>query len=214
MDHLIADSGIHFITREIEFNPSEPLLLENGKTLKYSFAETVDFLEGYKIFSMLYYNSEVDKYIPIDELQAAENVVVRRPNGREVLDEAGLITMEPGASTTLFTTYASNDDCVYSINSLHAFRVNDPQDGYSKVPAFELLLDKWLPMPMYRKEVDGVTSNSPLAWCRMKIQHIGEGQKKGSKQYRLVWAFDTQMGEDELSMLRPFVADEDNGACE
>ena len=93
MDHLIADSGIHFITREIEFNPSEPLLLENGKTLKYSFAETVDFLEGYKIFSMLYYNSEVDKYIPIDELQAAENVVVRRPNGREVLDEAGLITM-------------------------------------------------------------------------------------------------------------------------
>ena len=214
MDHLIADSGIHFITREIEFNPSEPLLLENGKTLKYSFAETVDFLEGYKIFSMLYYNSEVDKYIPIDELQAAENVVVRRPNGREVLDEAGLITMEPGASTTLFTTYASNDDCVYSINSLHAFRVNDPQDGYSKVPAFELLLDKWLPMPMYRKEVDGVTSNAPLAWCRMKIQHIGEGQKKGSKQYRLVWAFDTQMGEDELSMLRPFVADEDNGACE
>ena len=86
MNHLIADSGIHFITREIEFNPSEPLLLENGKTLKYSFVETEDFLEGYKIFSMLYYNSEVDKYIPMDELHAAENAVVKRTNGREVLD--------------------------------------------------------------------------------------------------------------------------------
>ena len=32
MNHLIADSGIHFITHEIEFNPSEPLLLDNGKT--------------------------------------------------------------------------------------------------------------------------------------------------------------------------------------
>ena len=30
MDHLIADSGIHFITREMEFNPSEPLVLCNG----------------------------------------------------------------------------------------------------------------------------------------------------------------------------------------
>lgn len=39
MYHLIADSGIHFITHEIEFNPSEPLLLNNGKTLKNSFVK-------------------------------------------------------------------------------------------------------------------------------------------------------------------------------
>lgn len=47
MDHLIADSGIHFITREMEFNPSEPLVLDNGGTLKYSFVEAIDFLEGF-----------------------------------------------------------------------------------------------------------------------------------------------------------------------
>lgn len=35
MEHLIADSGIQFITKEIEFNPSEPLLLQRGGTLKY-----------------------------------------------------------------------------------------------------------------------------------------------------------------------------------
>ena len=81
MNHLIADSGIHFITHEIEFNPSEPLLLDNGKILKYFFVETVDFLEGFRIFNLLYYNGEVNKYIPLDELQASENAIVRRPNG-------------------------------------------------------------------------------------------------------------------------------------
>ena len=214
MNHLIADSGIHFITHEIEFNPSEPLLLNNGKTLKYSFVETVDFLEGFRIFNLLYYNSDVNKYIPLDELQASENAVVRRPNGREELDESGMIQMEPGVSTTLFTTYEENDPDIYSINSLQSFRVTDPKDGHSKVSAFELLLDKWLPMPMFRKEIDGVTSNAPLAWCRLKIQRLGEGHKKGTELYRLVWAFDTQMGEDEWSILRPFVSEDDNGSCE
>jgi len=214
MNHLIADSGIHFITHEIEFNPSEPLLLNNGKTLKYSFVETVDFLEGFRIFNLLYYNGEVNKYIPLDELQASENAIVRRPNGREELDESGMIQMEAGVSTTLFTTYDDNDPDIYSINSLQSFRVTDPKDGHSKVSAFELLLDKWLPMPMFRKEIDGVTSNAPLAWCRMKIQRIGEGHKKGCDLYRLVWAFDTQMGEDEWSVLRPFVSEDDNGSCE
>lgn len=214
MNHLIADSGIHFITHEIEFNPSEPLLLNNGKTLKYSFVETVDFLEGFRIFNLLYYNGEVNKYIPLDELQASENAIVRRPNGREELDESGMIQMEAGVSTTLFTTYDDNDSDIYSINSLQSFRVTDPKDGHSKVSAFELLLDKWLPMPMFRKEIDGVTSNAPLAWCRMKIQRIGEGHKKGCYLYRLVWAFDTQMGEDEWSVLRPFVSEDDNGSCE
>lgn len=33
MEHLIADSGIQFITKEIEFNPSEPLFLRRGGTL-------------------------------------------------------------------------------------------------------------------------------------------------------------------------------------
>lgn len=53
MNHLIADSGIHFITHKIEFNPSEPLLLDNGKILKYFFVETVDFLEGFSMMNSI-----------------------------------------------------------------------------------------------------------------------------------------------------------------
>ena len=150
MEHLIANSGIHFITKEIEFNPSEPLLLDNGKLLKYSFVETIDFLEEVKIFNLLYYNSEANKYIPIDELESSE-AIIRRSNGREELDDMGMVQMDPSAETTLFTTYDENDDEVYGINALSSFRVNDPVDGHTKAAAFALLLDKWLPMPMFRK---------------------------------------------------------------
>lgn len=214
MEHLIVNSGIQFITNEVEFNPSEPLILSNGRPLRYSFAETVDFLEGFRTFNLLCYNDTICRYIPLDELMASDNAVLYRANGREELDETGLVKMDPNANVTLFTAYAENDPDIYSMNSLQMFRVIDPVDGHSRIPAFELLLGKWLPVPMYRKEIDGVTSSSPLAWCRMKMQHLGDGVKKGYQRYRLIWAFDTQMGEDAWSVLRPYVSEEDNGVCE
>ena len=218
MEHLIANSGIQFITKEVEFNPSEPLLLDSGRALKYSFIDTVDFLEGTKIFDLLYYNSSADRYIPFREITSDENgfdgILQRRPNGRELIDEAGMIIMDQDANINLFTTYDDSESGLYSMNSLGAFRVNDPDNSHAKVSAFELLLDKWLPMPMFRKEIDGVTGNSPIAWCRMKIQRIGEGKIKGNERFRCIWALDTQTGEDEWSVLRPFISEEDNGLCE
>lgn len=214
MEHLIADSGLQFITKEIEFNPSEPLFLSNGKTLKYSFCETKDFIEGIRTFNLLCYSDIEDKFIPVDELQDGNNIIERRPNGREELDEAGMYIINPEGNTTLFTTYSEDDEDVYSINSLQSFRVKDPLSGHGQICAFDLLLDKWLPMPMFRKEVDGITSNYPLAWCRMKIQRIGTGSKKGYERYRTVWVFDTQMSEDELSVLRPYIGEEDDDHVE
>ena len=215
MEHLIADSGIQFIIKEIEFNPSEPLVLNNGKTLKYSFCETLDFIEGVRNFDILYYDDNNDVYIPVDELLSKDNedAVLRRPNGREELDESGMILMNPQFSTMLFATFTENDNEIYSINSLQSFMVKDPADGHTYIPAFELLLDKWLPMPMFRKEIDGVTCGYPFGWCRMKIQRIGSGAKKGNDRFRLLWIFDTQMAEDELSVLRPFIADSDDGSA-
>lgn len=214
MEHLIADSGIHFITNEIEFNPSEPLLLSGGKTLKYSFCETIDFLEGYRIFNILYYDQDSGKYIPIDEMQNTDDCVIRRPNGREELDVTGMVQKNPLCSTTLLTTYDEGNEDVFGINSMLSFRVKDPQNPHAQISAFELLLDKWLPMPMFRKEIDGVTSNYPMGWCRMKMQRIGQGSKKGIERFRLIWAFDTQMAEDELSVLRPYITEDENGSAE
>lgn len=214
MEHLIANSGIHFITKEIEFNPSEPLILSNGKTLKYSFCETIDFLEGYRIFNILYYDQDSGKYIPVDEMQNTDDCVLRHPNGREKLDITGMVQKNPLCSTVLLTTYDEDNEDVFSINSLYSFRVKDPQNTHTQISAFELLLDKWLPMPMFRKEIDGITSNYPMGWCRMKMQRMEPCSKKGKEHFRLIWAFDTQMAEDELSVLRPFITEDENGSAE
>ena len=214
MEHLIADSGIHFVTKEIEFNPSEPLKLDSGKVLKYSFCETEDFLSGVRMFNLLYYHSEQGIYIPIDELLNSSDAVVRRSNGREELDDTGLVMLKPGYSTALFTSYDESSPDIYNVNSLQYFRVRDPENPMNMVPAFDLLLDKWLPMPMFKKEVDGVTGNYPLAWCRMKMSKIGQGEKKGVERYRLIWAFDTQLAEDELSILRPCIGEYEGESVE
>lgn len=214
MEHLIADTGIHFITKEIEFNPSEPLTLSSGKALKYTFCETVDFIEGFRVFNLLYYHAEQGVYIPVDDLYDSNDAIVKRPNGREELDEAGMIVMRSDCNTALFTTYSESAHEVYSINSLQSYRVRDLANAMNQVPAFEMLLDKWLPMPMFKKEVDGVTGNYPLAWCRMKMSRIGKAEKKGVEKFRLIWAFDTQSSEDELSVLRPYIGDEYSGSIE
>ena len=69
MEHLIANSGIHFITTEREFNPAEQLAFPSGKTLKYAFCETADFITGEQIFDLLYYHSQDGVYVPFDELR-------------------------------------------------------------------------------------------------------------------------------------------------
>lgn len=212
MAHLIADSGIHFIKEEIEFNPSEPLILSNGRALKYSFYETEDFLDGFKVFNFLAYNKEENKYIPLDELLDSEKAILRKTDGREELDETGMAIIDPGNITALFSSYDDNSPEIYHINSLQLFRVKNPEKTLEQIPAFELLLDKWLPMPMFRKEVDGVTAAPyPLAWCRMKMSRIGEGSVKGKERFRLVWAFDTCTTDDPLSNFRPSIFEEDEG---
>ncbi len=209
MEHLIANSGIQFIEREVEFNPTEPLIMPNGKTLKYTFCETVDFMSMTKTFDLLYYHTGSSTYIPVGELCDSDKIE-RSPNGREFFDETGLVKMLEGELTTLFSSYNDEDEGVYSINSLGSFRVKDPADGHGVVSAFNLLLGHWLPMPMFEREIDGVTANHPLGWCRMKMEKTGDGTKKGTARYRLVWAFDTQLGSQAQSALRPyFYEDED-----
>ena len=205
MEHLIADSGIQFIVREIEFNPNEPLLLSGGKTLKYAFCETVDFLNGTKLFDLLYHHVDDGKYIPLNELNASPEALSRNTTGREIIDETGMVVMDSKTTTTLFSTYEDGDNEIYTINSLQSFRVKSPEDGRTQVPAYTLLLDKWLPMPMFRKEIDGVSGDTPIGWCRMKIHKIGDGAKKGMERFRLVWAFDTTTSEDGLSVFRPYI---------
>ncbi|MGN1214005.1 MAG: hypothetical protein ACI4TR_03825, partial [Bacteroidaceae bacterium] len=58
MDHLIANSGLQFIKREIEFNPDQAMIMPNGKPLKYSFIDTKDFIDNTTVFNLLYYHND------------------------------------------------------------------------------------------------------------------------------------------------------------
>lgn len=217
MEHLIANSGIQFITREIEFNPNEPLVLKNGKILRYSFCEYDDFESSSKQFSILTYSEKDGKFIPVDQLLsdlADYDAVLRRPTGREELDVTGLVKINPEYNTNILSLYDASSPEIFSMSSLLSFRVLDPKGSMVKVPAFDLLMDKWLPMPMFYKDIDGVTGSSPYAWCRMKMQLLGEGSKKGANRYRLIWAFDTQTGADELDIFKPYISDESDGSAE
>lgn len=216
MEHLIANSGIHFITREIEFNPSEPMKLGRGGILKYSFCEATDIIESVKTFSVLCGMSDGQKvqYFPVDELLQSDGGVPRYPmavlrhsSGREVVDEAGLVVMSPDCDVSPFAKYVEGDPEMYTVNSLQSFR------DKAGSTAFDLLLDKWLPMPMFIKADDGVTNAYPLAWCRMKMMRVGDGVKPGMQRFRLVWAFDTQMADDDFAVLRPCFEGESANFC-
>ena len=79
MEHLIANSGIQFITTEKEFNPSDQFVFNNGRTLKYAFCESVDPLAKVHLFDLLCYHSEEGVYIPLNELRYQRDVPPDRP---------------------------------------------------------------------------------------------------------------------------------------
>lgn len=49
MINLIANTGIHFKKTEVEFNPNDAYLLPNGRPLKFTFVEKVDYLNDCRI---------------------------------------------------------------------------------------------------------------------------------------------------------------------
>lgn len=213
MEHLIANSGIQFISQEIEFNPSEPFILKSGKILKYSFCEMTDFLTENIVFDLLYYHNDHQVYIPLKELGARDKFE-KLPNGRECIDETGMPSMLKTEAITFYTTLPNEDPDTHiiSINSLDAFRVEKSVQSHEKVSAFDLLLDKWLPMPLFEKEIDDITNFYPLGWCRLKIQEISKGQNMN--RYRMIWAIDTTLSSNGLSTIRPYFYETDSDTKE
>lgn len=96
--HLIADTGIQFITNEVEFNPSEPLPLKSGRMLRYSFVENVDPFDGHISFDLLYNHVDKNCWIPVRQLRN-EGCISLHQNGTEDLDETGVPRMREDAST-------------------------------------------------------------------------------------------------------------------
>lgn len=196
---LIANTGLHFKTVFLELNPEEPLLLPNGKTLKYTFLESIDYLNDLRIRVDIC--SQKDGfYIPVNYL-INNNLYVVSPNGAIELDPVGLPKVKPDTVLAVIENYAADAPELMSVNSLSSFRV---KNGTEVKSGFELLLGKWLPVPMYEMETNGQSAGYPNGWCRVRIDAVGEKSKNGMQRYRFVWAFDTTLAEDLTDgLLRP-----------
>ncbi len=201
MLHLIADSGIQFHTVELEFDPAQQFILPSGRALKYSFCNLRNELTGERVFDLLTYNTNNGSYVPVNEL-TAKNTMEVLADGRPRLDESGVETMRADVSATLYTRVEAGDkDRMFSITSLASYTTPNPEKLHERIAAFELILGKWLPMPMFEIQ-HGVSGDVPYAWCRVKIDRI-EGEPEGLGRYRFTWAFDTRTSNDEMSMFRP-----------
>ncbi len=202
MLHLIADSGIQFHTVELELDPEQQLTLPGGRPLRYSFCNIKNEMTGERLFDLLTYNAGIGKYIPVNEILTSRSMEFLA-DGRARLDEGGVEMMRRDVSAALFTQLDSGDnERVYNFNSLSAFKTPNPANVHERVSAFELLLGKWLPAPMFEMQ-HGVSADVPYSWCRVRIDRIGEGSEPGKDHYRFTWAFDTRISTDDMAMHRP-----------
>lgn len=198
---LIANSGIHFKTIYKELNPDQPLMLPNGKTLKYTFVETIDFLNDCRIRVDLCTNKNA-MMVPISQL-IKQNLIELRHDMSVGLDDTGVPKISDNAILALLEHYQPGDpnSPLININSLTSYRVK--QDNETKT-AFELLLGKWLPMPMFEEESSGQSTGYPTGWCRLRIDPVGEKNSQGIQKFRFTWAFDTKTADDAAGgVVRP-----------
>ncbi len=196
---MIANTGLHFKTTHFEINPNEPLSLNSGKTLKYTFVETVDFLNGGRVHFDVCTPLE-GSYIPVNHLKST-NQVELCPNGIVKLNDMGVPCANTSVVLAVTKHYEASDSCLMNINSLSSFRIK--KDG-TNIPAFDYFIGKWMPMPMFEVEVTGETAGYPTGWCRVRIDKDGEPLKSGLQRFRCTWAFDTKLANDaNEGLLRP-----------
>ena len=206
MTHLIANTGIQFITPDpVEMDFSEPVLLDSGRTLRYTFVQKEDFITGDVTLDFALYHEQSMNFIPLKEL--ISEGAVASTSGRVNLDDSGMPMMSPQAPIALFSTFPVGANQLINISTLESFMVMNPDTGEQE-PAYKRLIGKWLPFPMFEVATHGTTLGSPVAWCRAKI--VDEGAKSDSPThcYRMVWAFDTKIS-DQPSKIRPTFYDGD-----
>lgn len=204
MTRLIANSGLHFTTINVELNPDEPVMLPDGKSLKYTFLETIDFLNGGKVKVDLCVSKD-SCYSPVSYLKN-NDLLELAPNGTTMIETNGLPKIKKDAVMAIIENYPTGDEQLVNINSLSALRFNTKGEMRT---GFELLLGKWLPMPMYEQDISGQSCGYPNGWCRVKIDPVGERKKNGMQNYRCTWAFDTRLGNDAVEgVLRPTFLDQ------
>lgn len=203
MEHLVANSGLQFITQEIELSPMEGYLFpETNRQLRYTFFDSTfrDPVLDTEETVFDYCIRRDDKCIRLQELLKSDSALVCNADGNYAIEKDGLPEVRADLNANLFDCITKD---VYTISNLSSYKLKLSNDSQERVDAFRLLLDKWLPMPMFCQDFDGGTNAAfPMSWCRLKMNIVSEDKKCGVLRLRLVWAFDTSLG-DDFSVERP-----------
>ena len=201
MEHLTANSGLQFITTEMTINPSQGPEIENERQLAYSFLVKCEpgLTPDEDVVSFDFLCQANQSLVPLQELLSppseTEIELELNPAGRIIYSKSGLPIVRQDANLAQYQTIqSSGNKAVVRFSSLDSFRVALDRTSRETVPAYEMFLDKWIPVPMFEEELDGYSSLEPVGWCRLKMQLLGTSGN-GLKTFRMIWAFDTDLGE-------------------
>lgn len=196
---LIANTGLQFITTEVTFNPSEPVMVNGIPLPPLRFAEypsgevNINYFElayGYQKHNFLYSELRAQKCIAKQsDLYGIES---------DVLDASGVPVIDK-TKVNIDNLWDLNQcQCYSEFNAEGSFQLFD-DNGNTHTP-WEKIVGKWLPVPMFYTGDSQETFNCyPSSWCRLRID-----EKPEKNNYRLIWAFDTTLSDDSEDNTLPY----------
>lgn len=215
MHYLIANSGIQFIESEVTLNPNNTVNDDKGMPMIINCGESVDPFTQTRRFSFL--TKAGSELVPVEELFLRPEGIATTPGGIYIYGFNGLPKTDPNIQTLYYSVFTpgekSEDKLCYGIQTLNSFQVHPSFNEPGLIPAFDLLLDKWLPIPLFQKGDGGMSEEYPTSWCRLKIQ-LKEKRQKGDCVYRLLWAIDTSLADNPLMLSRPYFSATDGKSKE
>ncbi|WP_223930155.1 virulence factor SrfB [Prevotella lacticifex] len=165
---LIANTGIHVMTFQIEVNTQDPY--------KMWFHEWYDKQNGeWRLDAVYKLDSEDVYYNKKDIFEGGYFNVASEEISTAILKEDGIFPIKVDDEMS-----DGIDGEVYKINF---------QDKQCCLSDFE---NQWLPVPYFFKKTSKRLSFGPLNWSRMKL--LPAGEYNGIKKYNVVLAFDTRAG--------------------
>ena len=165
---LIANTGIHFVTFQIEVNTQDPH--------KMWFHEWYDKQNGEWCLDVAYKLASEDVYYKKKEIFEGGYLNVTNDEiSTEILREDGISPIKV------------DDEMAEGISG-EVYKINF-QDKQCCLSDFE---NQWLPVPYFFKKTSKRLSFGPLNWSRMKLLPVDE--YNGIKKYNVVLAFDTRAG--------------------
>lgn len=210
MSHVIANSGIQFFETFLTFNPESAFQVpDDPRPLTITCAESYNPFTQQRLFSFL--TRAGKELISSEDLLNKPDDILKNIAGNYQFDLSGLPIPVNNLQTLYYNTFTpghSEDDSeCYSLNTMNQFRVIPDEKAHTQIPAFEQILDKWIPMPLFEQN-DSEDTAYPKGWCRIKISLLSK--EKNISKYKILWAIDTTLASSPLDLLRPYMNEDED----